>query len=68
MKISGVSFTAAASPMPMPAGRPRATRQTSMRINASRMKLIWPRYSVWYIGSSVIAQATIAAMTVRDGR
>jgi hypothetical protein len=67
MKMAGVSLIAAATPTPMPAVWPRDTRQTSVRMRASRIRLIWPRYSVWYTGSSTIAAAVTPAITSLDG-
>ena len=68
MKMAGVSLIAAATPTPMPAVPPRDTRQTSVRMRASRIRLIWPRNSVWYTGSSAIAAATRPATMILDGR
>jgi hypothetical protein len=66
--MAGVNLTAAAMPTPIPAGRPRETRQTSLRTRARRNRLIWPRYSVWYTGSSARPRATTAATAVLDAR
>ena len=72
MKMAGVSLIAAATPTPMPTpkpvSRPRETCQTSVRIRASRIRLIWPRNSVWYTGSSAMAAATNPATMSRVGR
>ena len=68
MKMAGVSLIAAAIPTPMPASRPCETRQTSVRIRASRIRLIWPRNSVWYIGSSGSTAAVTPAAMILDGR
>src|ERR1039457_3192385 len=57
MKMPGVSLIAAAMPTPMPASRPWATRQMSVRMRASRIRLIWPRNRVSYTGSSAVAAA-----------
>jgi hypothetical protein len=42
-KMAGVSFSAAASPTPIPAARPCAARRTSVSTSASRNRLTWPR-------------------------
>ena len=68
MKMAGVSLIAAAMPTPMPASWPRETRQMSVSIRASRIRLIWPRNSVSYTGSSAIAAATRPATMILDGR
>ena len=68
MKTAGVSLIAAAIPTPMPASRPRETRQISVSIRASRIRFIWPRNSVSYTGSSAIAAATRPAIMIFDGR
>ena len=54
MKMAGVSLIAAATPTPAPTARaeePRETSQMSVRIRASRIRLIWPRNSVSHTGS-----------------
>ena len=71
MKMAGVSLIAAAIPTPTPTAsrdEPRDTSQTSVRIRASRIRLIWPRNSVCHTGSSAIAAATKPATASRVGR
>ena len=68
MKMAGVSLIAAAMPTPMPAVRPCETRRMSIRIRASRIRLIWPRNRVCHTGSSAIAAASMPAILIRDSR
>lgn len=63
MKRAGVSFTAAARPIPMPArrSRPVASSQASTRTRASSRRFTWPKLKVSRSGSnSASAQAPSA--------
>lgn len=63
MNSAGVSLTAAASPIPTPAHRPRPldSSQASPRTRASSTRLTWPKLKVSRTGSSSASRQAVRA-------